>query len=167
MGVPSESISVREAGIDDAASLLQLWQELMRLHRDLNPRFALAERSAERFLAYLDLARSREDYRVWVAEGPEGPVGFVVACVLPNSPVYAARWIGYINDLCVTAAWRGHGVGRSLVEAAMAWLWKHGADTIEVYVAQQNEDALRFWRRMGGRDYLQRLTLGPMRGEGD
>jgi hypothetical protein len=34
-------------------------------------------------------------------------------------------------------------------------------------VAQQNEDALRFWRRMGGRDYLQRLTLGPMRGEGD
>lgn len=159
--LPSDEIHVRPAIVHDAAELLQLWQELMELHVSLDDRFALADRAHERFLGYLDLARSRDDYQVLIADHPAGPVGFVIACVLPNSPVYRARWIGYINDLCVTDAWRGRGVGRMLVDEAVAWLRHRGADSVEVYVAHRNPRAIQFWKRMGGREYLQRLTLGP------
>jgi ribosomal protein S18 acetylase RimI-like enzyme len=86
-------------------------------------------------------------------------VGFAVCCILPNSPVYRARWIGYINDLCVTERMRGRGIGEFLVRDSVKWLKDSGADSIEVYVAHKNDGAQRFWRRVGGRDYLDRMSI--------
>ena len=82
-----------------------------------------------------------------------------MACVLPNSPVYRARYVGYINDLCVTRGARGQGIGTRLVEDAVRWLRQEGADSVEVYVAHENHGARKFWRRVGGRAYLERLAL--------
>jgi ribosomal protein S18 acetylase RimI-like enzyme len=82
---------------------------------------------------------------------------------LPNSPVYKTRWIGYVNDIVVTRGQRGRGVGELLVEDALWWLERNGAESIEVYVARSNEGAQRVWRRMGGRDYLDRLTIDVRR----
>ena len=54
---------------------------------------------------------------------------------------------------------RKRGVGELLVEDAIRWLKKAGAESVEVYVARHNQVAQRFWRRMGGQDYLDRMTL--------
>ena len=97
-------IVLRDARDEDFEPLLALWRELMDLHVDLDPRFDLSDNADERFFNYLDTAKSRDDYRVRLATLRGRPVGFAIACVLPNSPVYRARWIGYINDLCVTAS---------------------------------------------------------------
>lgn len=144
---------------EDCETLLSLWHELMDLHVSLDPRFALSDNADQRFFSYLETARSRDDYRVRVASVEDWPVGFAVSCVLPNSPVYRARWIGYINDLCVTANMRRHGIGEMLVRDAVAWLRSNGAETVEVYVARHNKSAQRFWRRIGGCEYLERLSL--------
>src|SRR5262245_4699698 len=103
----------------------------MELHVALDPRFALAESADEAFLAYAETARSRDDYRIRVAEVGKQVVGFAVSCILPNSPVYRARWIGYVNDISVTASMRGKGIGEQLVEDAVWWLRRNGADSIE------------------------------------
>lgn len=157
-GSPSP-VEVRTAREQDGPALLELWRELMDHHQAIDPRFRLSTHADERFLAYLELASNRDDYRVRVATVGGAAVGFAVACVLPNSPVYRARWIGYINDLCVTARLRRRGIGRLLVDDAIAWLRAFGADSIEVYVAHANTEARAFWRRVGGRDYLERLSL--------
>jgi ribosomal protein S18 acetylase RimI-like enzyme len=154
---------LRDAREPDAEEILALWRELMALHVQIDPRFELADRADERFLSYLDLAQNRDDYCVRVATLNHGVVGFSVSCVLPNSPVYAKRWIGYINDLCVSSSHRRQGIGRMLVQDAAEWLRGAGAESIEVYIALANEPARRFWRRVGGQDYLERLALdlGP------
>lgn len=162
-------VSLRNAESRDDPVLLRLWRELMDLHVSLDPRFALAEQADQAFLSYAETARSRDDYRIRVAEthvpGPSGRdgghqvVGFAVSCILPNSPVYKTRWIGYINDICVTESMRGRGIGELLVDDSIWWLKRNGADSIEVYVARCNEGAQRFWRRVGGRDYLDRLSI--------
>lgn len=152
-------MDLRDPRDQDEAQLLALWRELMDHHAAIDARFSLGRNADARFRDYLDVARAREDYRVRVAEVDGRPAGFVVACILPNSPVYAHRWIGYINDLCVTASMRGRGVGRALVEDAANWLRSAGADRVEVYVALANEQARSFWRRMGAEDYLERLVL--------
>jgi ribosomal protein S18 acetylase RimI-like enzyme len=131
----------------------------MDMHVALDPRFALADHADQAFLSYAEAARTRDDYRIRVAETQNQVVGFAVSCILPNSPVYKTRWIGYINDISVTAAMRGRGIGELLVEDAVWWLRRNGADSIEVYVARCNEGAQRFWRRVGGRDYLDRLSI--------
>lgn len=145
--------------------LLRLWRELMDLHVSLDPRFSLADQADQAFLSYAETARARDDYRIRVAEtqvpgtGNHQVVGFAVSCILPNSPVYKTRWIGYINDISVTASMRGRGIGELLVDDAIWWLRRNGADSIEVYVARCNEGAQKFWRRVGGRDYLDRLSI--------
>lgn len=157
--VHTRDVVIRNATGADYEDLVDLWRELMAHHVRLDTRFTLATDADDRFLSYLDTATGRDDYRVRLATVGERAVGFVVACVLPNSPVYRARYVGYINDLCVTQGARGQGIGTHLVEDAVRWLRQEGADTVEVYVAHENRDARRFWRRVGGRAYLERLAL--------
>jgi GNAT superfamily N-acetyltransferase len=157
------AVSLRNAVPEDDDALRTLWHELMTYHVALDPRFALADDADEAFQGYLEAARTRDDYRVRVAELRGAPIGFAVSCILPNSPVYKTRWIGYVNDIVVTRGQRGRGVGELLVEDALWWLERNGAESIEVYVARSNEGAQRFWRRMGGRDYLDRLTIDVRR----
>lgn len=158
---------VRDAREADGAQLLALWHELMDLHVSNDPRFALSENCDQRFFNYIDTARSRDDYRVRVAVSAGRLVGFVICCVLPNSPVYRTRWIGYVNDISVTKAARGQGVGTALVEDAVRWMRSQGAESIEVYVAKANTGAARFWRAMGADEYLERLSLDLSRFESE
>jgi diamine N-acetyltransferase len=153
------AVTLRNVRDSDFESLRSLWRELMDLHVAIDPRFALSENADQRFYNYLETARSRDDYRVRLAIVEDRPAGFAISCVLPNSPVYRARWIGYINDLCVTSTMRRRGIGELLVNDAVEWLRGNGAESVEVYVARYNEGAQRFWRRIGGRDYLERLSL--------
>lgn len=152
-------VTLRDSKPSDDPELRRLWRELMDLHVSLDSRFALAQNADQAFVTYAETARSRDDYRVRVAVAEGRLVGFSISCILPNSPVYRSRWIGYINDLCVTAAYRRRGIGELLVKDAVEWLRSNGADSVEVYVARQNEGAQRFWRRIGGRDYLDRLSI--------
>ena len=155
----ANEVTLRTARDEDQPELLVLWRELMDLHVRLDPRFALSDDADERFEAYVDTAIHRDDYLVRLALLGHRAVGFSVSCILPNSPVYRAQWIGYVNDLCVAERVRGRGVGEVLVHDAVSWLTRSGAETVEVYVAAANEGARRFWRRMGGEEYLERLSL--------
>lgn len=154
---------IRDATDRDFGDLLLLWRELMDVHVVSDERFALSEHCDQRFRNYVETARSRDDYRVRVAVEDALPVGFVICCVLPNSPVYRTRWIGYINDIVVTQGAQGRGIGTALVQDAVDWMCDHGAESIEVYVAKANVGAARFWRELGGTDYLERLSLDPSR----
>lgn len=154
-------VRLRDAHAGDDADMQRLWRELMELHVDVDPRFDLSENADEAFLSYADTARNRDDYRVRLAEVDGDTVGFSISCILPNSPVYRTRWIGYINDLCVTSTMRRRGIGELLVNDAYHWLKDNGADTVEVYVARLNEGAQRFWRSVGGREYLDRMSIEP------
>ncbi len=153
------SLVIRDAQDEDAVDLLLLWRELMALHTAVDRRFTLSEHADQRFRDYVETAQSRDDYRVRVAAIGDRPVGFIIACVLPNSPLYRTRWVGYVNDLCVTESARGRGLGRALVRDVLGWMRDRGAESIEMYVAKANPSAAAFWRRIGARDFLERLTL--------
>ena len=127
--------------------------------RNIDERFSLCDNSDSRFRAYLDSILNRDDRRVRVALKAGKVLGFLICSVVPNSPIYRTRWIGYINDLWVTHSARRLGVGSALVKDAVSWLKRHGAESIEVYVAHANKAGYQFWRAMGGQNYLQRLSL--------
>ncbi|MEE2901262.1 MAG: GNAT family N-acetyltransferase [Myxococcota bacterium] len=161
-GTPPQSgvnVVLRDGRSSDAKALGGLWRELMDYHESIDDRFALAHNADQAFQSYLDNARKSDDYLVRVAEVDGECVGFTISCILPNSPAYRTRWVGYINDICVTDRFRGRGIGEALVKDAVKWLRTHGAESVEVYVSRANPGAQKFWRRVGGRDYLDRLTV--------
>jgi GNAT superfamily N-acetyltransferase len=62
----------------------------------------------------------------------------------------------------VLEAWRGHGIGRALIEHCERWAADHGIERMILNVSEANDGAIRLYHSMGYRDYdramLKRLT---------
>ncbi len=74
---------------------------------------------------------------------------------------FRARPFLYLEDLVVSRAARGHGVGEALVRTLAREGVGRGAMRLDWAVLDWNEDAMRFYRRIGARhqtDWL-RFTL--------
>jgi len=62
-----------------------------------------------------------------------------------------------LENICVAAEARDHGVGAKLVEALFMWAKAEGADHIMVNAYTPNEGALNFYRQQGFGDYSTTL----------
>ncbi len=56
---------------------------------------------------------------------------------------------GYIHHTAVEKSARGAGIGRALVDAALAALFAEGISKVALVVFQRNEIGNGFWERMG------------------
>ena len=66
---------------------------------------------------------------------------------------------GFIHDLLVTDAARGHGAGEGLLNAAIQWLQQRGMPRVVLGTAAQNERARRLFERRGFRPTMIEMTL--------
>jgi dTDP-4-amino-4,6-dideoxy-D-galactose acyltransferase len=80
---------------------------------------------------------------VFVSDAGEGPQGYVACHVAPNKST------GSIGLIAVDASAQGRGVGRALVEAAMAWLNSQGVPHVTVVTQGRNLVAQRLYERCG------------------
>ena len=82
-----------------------------------------------------------------VAEAGHGVVAF--ALFFTNFSTFLARPGLYLEDLYVQPAWRGHGIGQALLERLGALAVQRGCGRFEWSVLDWNENAIRFYERMG------------------
>lgn len=84
--------------------------------------------------------------RAWVVEvaepGQTSLAGFVVAC-------RDGRAQGHIITIDVAPAWRRHGVGTMLMDAAENWLSQQGGDIVYLETAEENLPAQEFYFKRG------------------
>jgi GNAT superfamily N-acetyltransferase len=141
---------VRPFEPSDLAAVLPLWERLMANGRAADARFELAPGASDAMRAWI---RERWAARVpwpacWVAEA-DRMIGFVTLFVAPSSPVIAAPLTGIIGDVWVEADWRDVGLGRRLVEQAVAGARAAGCARFEVGTLANDEVAVGFWRHLG------------------
>lgn len=72
---------------------------------------------------------------------------------------------GYLHHLCVGEAHRRLGIGRLLVESALAALAEAGLDKAHAFIFTDNEAGRKFWERIGWNwradiGVVSRLTAG-------
>jgi len=93
------------------------------------------------------------------------PVGFAV--YFQTFSTFLGRPGIYLEDLYVTRAWRGHGLGRKLLAAVARAALERGDGRMEWSVLNWNELALGVYRRIGARPLnewtVQRLTGDALR----
>lgn len=65
---------------------------------------------------------------------------------------------GYIHHLAVAAAYRQHGIGRTLVRRSLTALKQTGIDKCHLFVFKENQAALQFWQRIGWTERVE-LTM--------
>ncbi len=84
--------------------------------------------------------------KAWVAElaerGETSLAGFVIVCRDGGAQ-------GHIITVDVAPAWRRHGVGSTLMEAAEDWLRQQGGETVYLETAEENLPAQSFYLKRG------------------
>jgi GNAT superfamily N-acetyltransferase len=144
---------IREARDADLSALAALLAELMT-HHGVTP---LAPEQAAAAIATV-LRAPNAWYFVAEVEGR------IVGMVQVNErfSTWDAASYGYVEDFCVTAAWRGRQLGTLLLDHLAAWGRARGWARIDLDVSASLTDSVRFYARRGYADtgsVLYRLRL--------
>jgi ribosomal-protein-alanine N-acetyltransferase len=139
----SDEIVLRDYRTTDLDAMFQLDQECF------SAEFRFDRESIQMFA-------DEQDAVIRVAEkiGAE-IVGFVIV----HMERAAKGGRGYVVTLDVDSDYRGRGIARSLMEQAEARIAALGALSMELHVFTRNEEAIRFYERMGYERIAVRLSF--------
>jgi GNAT superfamily N-acetyltransferase len=98
----------------------------------------------ERFIEFFGTRQQRGTSQPLVAIRNGDVIGMAMASVIDDYRAFAFRQLrGYINAVYVVPAERGHGIGRALTEAAIAWLRERGCKAVRLNPSAQAEPLYR------------------------
>lgn len=151
---------VRNATASDMAAVGRLGAMLVRAHHEFDPqRFMAASRhTAPGYASFLATQLDEPDVTVMVAEHGGEVIGYVYAAVEPRDWMSLRDSAGVIHDVIVDPGHRQGGVGRQLLEAALAFLKSRGAPRVVLQTAERNESAQRLFEHAGFRRTMIEMT---------
>lgn len=152
------TVQIRRATARDVREILPVWGELAGFHAHLDPAFTPSPQWPREYGAYLRTLMGRDDAIAVVArEGPQ-IIGYAIGRITTLPPFFEHRYRGYIHDVYVRDAHRRQGIGRRMVEEILDWLRQRSVNIVELTVAANN-DAVRFWERLGFQTYMHQMKL--------
>lgn len=135
-------VEIRPCKSDDLPSVLALLQQLEEVAPGGSP---LTLAGLQILLQRMDAAPGY--YLNLVAVHSEQVAGFI--SLIFYLTLFHRGGTALINELVVDSAQRGHGIGRALIDQAMASAIARGMDEIEVGTEQSNAAAQTFYARCG------------------
>jgi GNAT superfamily N-acetyltransferase len=133
--------TLRFATPADAATIHRFIRELAEYERELQSVQVTVEQLAAQ------LAAPRPPFECLIAERAGEALGF--ALFFHSYSTWRGRQGIYLEDLYVTPAARGRGVGQRLLARLAALAVERGCARLEWAVLDWNEPALRFYRALG------------------
>ena len=113
----------------------------------------------EDFEEFMQSNLNKDDWLLLVATAGNRVIAYGSATIRVYPPIYRDPRYGYIQDVAVTAAYRGQGVGRQLFERMAAWFREKGVSRLELEVSVTNEVSQAFWQKIGFTDFTKKLSL--------
>lgn len=152
-------VTIRPAAVTDADAIADLWQSLVDFHCALDDDLpGAAHNGAKRYARRLVQRLDDPFTRALVAEQEGRVIGYVLGMVIDLVPdVFDQEPAGFLADIFVHPDFRRAGIGRSLVNAWLDWLRGRQVRYFDWHVAAKNQEALAFWRAIGGRDVMIRM----------
>lgn len=165
----SSNILVRDAVVADVDAVLPMVRGQYELHAAWEPgKYTLRADPAESYRPWLEkrVADPRSVFLVAEAEALPGVVGFVVATVERDLPIYRVVEHGFIHDLWVVQDARGAGAGRALVEETLRRFHAMGVHQVRLETAWKNDAARRLFTRLGFHEAAVTMVRDGERGDG-
>ena len=152
-------IAIRPATPGDVDAVLPMVAAICALHEAWDPeRYDMLPDVVERYRRWLPVRAVDPTSVFLVAEGRAGGkagsaniVGFLIATVEENVPIYRTLEFGFIHDVWVEPDVRGRGVGRELVGSALAEFRARGIGQVRLETASMNEAARKLFASCGFR----------------
>lgn len=152
-------MKIRPATPADVAKVLPMVAKICALHQSWDSaKYGFLPNPAQRYEKWLT-GRTKSDRDVFlVAEVNDSAseksaqlVGFLVATVEQEIPIYELREYAFVHDLWVEPEYRSAGVGRQLVQAALERFTQIGVQQVRLDTAAPNEAARRLFQSCGFR----------------
>jgi ribosomal protein S18 acetylase RimI-like enzyme len=150
---------IRLATNDDAQRIGELWLEMVIYHQQFDAvMFRASENGAEYYQRSVLSRLPDPQTRVLVSEVDGKVVGYVLWMIVNITPeMFVPIRSGFLADICVTANYRRHGIGRELVERLVLWFQSQEIPYFEWHVSEKNQNAVRFWKSIGGETTMLRM----------
>jgi ribosomal protein S18 acetylase RimI-like enzyme len=151
---------VRRATSADVPSLGRLGALLVQEHHEFDQRRFLAPsgRTRDGYASFLASQLDDPDVVMLVAEREGHVIGYAYAAIEGYDYLSLRGPAALLHDLIVDPEYRGHGVGRQLLDAVLSHLESRGAPRVVLSTAERNEGAQRLFERMGFRRTMVEMT---------
>jgi len=146
---------------------------MMAEHEAFDTRIQMASGARSAYRAYMSYHLSQGDSYVSAAFDQEGDapetgdasntdpriVGFCLATVNRNLPMFLPAHYGYLSDIVVHEDLRRAGVGATLVGDVKRWFREKDVPSVQLQVYVKNKGAEAFWRAQGFDPFYVRMWL--------
>lgn len=153
---------IRKAEPQDAPRVLALLREIVQLHHAGRPDIFSGEAPKYDAAALCEKFQNPQE-SIFVSVDEAGCVNGYVMCLLEekDDAFYTQRPYRtlYVDDLCVDKAARGSGVGRALMQKAVEEARARGCYNLDLNVWACNEDAIRFYEKIGMQKQRQYMEI--------
>jgi ribosomal protein S18 acetylase RimI-like enzyme len=157
---PAVAPIVRPATAADLPRIGRLGALLVETHYNLDAQRFLATRprTPADYAGFLATQLGKPDVAVFVADENGDVIGYAYAAVEGYDYMALRGPAGVVHDILVEPGYRSRGVGRLLLDAALAFLKARGAPRVVLTTAEGNEAAQRLFARAGFRRTMIEMT---------
>ncbi len=155
--MPPAKGRVRRARAGDLDRVAELWALIAVHHAPLDPLFRMRPGAAGELRRMLAAILRDPDAAIFVHDEAGDLPAMCIVRFDRSPPILDESERAEITDLGVREADRRRGIGRALVETALAWVAERGVERVEVRVASDNREGQAFWRALGFGDLMDVL----------
>jgi len=139
--------------------IVEVWQEFMDFHKDIDPRFPLKQDAPLIWEKHLrDLMKS-DNALVLIALEKDKVVGFSISLIDRHPPIFERETYGFIASMGVKSSYRRKEIGEEMFRKITEWFESRNIDKIELTVTARNQVGYSFWKKHGFQDYTHVLYL--------
>jgi ribosomal protein S18 acetylase RimI-like enzyme len=153
------TLTIRSATKEDLPAIKELWKEFMDFHKERDPFFSRVDNAHEDFGQFMRSNLDKNDWLVLVTTTDDQVIAYGAATIMSYPPIYQDPRYGYIQDVAVTEAYRGQGIGHQIFEKMVAWFREKDVSRLELEVAVTNELSQAFWQKVGFTDFSKKLSM--------
>lgn len=138
----NNNLNIDIAKLEDIPALVELLAALFSIEADFKPNVAKQVQGLRMLIL------SPETGVIKVARDANGLVIGMVSAQLVISTAQGAP-SAWVEDMMITEQYRGMGLGRALLNEALAWAKQKGASRAQLLVDIENEPALGYYQHLG------------------
>jgi ribosomal protein S18 acetylase RimI-like enzyme len=159
--ITTEQPIVRVALPEDVVSISKLWQKFMNYNAQFDDSFEVKDKIVGRFARELQNRIDDPNYRLAVVELNGELVGYCLSYISKKPYFFKLGKFGFIGDLYIEKNKRRNGYGRLLVDDAIEFFTRKRVEQIELLVADDNVNTIKFWEKMGYKTLLRWMYKKP------